>query len=180
MASTKNITHRYAAAWLEAARETDRMDQIRPEIGVMERSCRDSIPFVDLLLDKAVPAEAKQRILGELFEGKLQDISLNFLLLLASRRRERFLPEILDACRAILDEWDGIVNAEVTSAVALSGEQESNLKSRLEAHTGKRVRMKTSVDPDLIGGFIACVGDQVFDSSLATQLQQLRQKLVSK
>lgn len=180
MASTKDIAQRYAGAWLEAASEVGTLDTARGEIAAFERLCRDSGPFVDFITDKVIPGDVKQRILGELFEGKVQDITLNFLYLLASRRRARLLPEILEACRDILDEWDGVVNADVTSAVALSEGQESDLKSGLEAQTGKRVRMRTAVDRDLIGGFVVRVGDQVFDSSLATQLQRVRQALVRK
>lgn len=180
MASTKDIAQRYAGAWLEAASETGALEAVRGEITALEDLCRDSEPFVDFVTDKAIPGEVKQRILGELFDGRIRDITLNFLYLLVSRRRERFLPEILAACREILDDWDGVVNADVASAVALSAGQEGDLKSELEAYTGKRVRMKTSVNPDLIGGFVVRVGDQVFDSSLATQLQRVRQSLVRK
>lgn len=180
MASTTDIAHRYAGAWLEAAAERELLEPVRGEIAAFEQLCRDSEPFVDFITDKVIPGDVKQRILGELFEGRVQDITLNFLYLLASRRRERFLPEVLEACRTILDEWDGIVNADVASAVALSDGQESDLKSGLEARTGKRVRMRTTVDRDLIGGFVVRVGDQVFDSSLATQLQRVRQALVRK
>ena len=180
MASTKDIAHRYAGAWLEAAAERELLEPVRGEITALERLCRDSEPFVEFITDKVIPGDVKQRILGELFEGKVQDITLNFLYLLASRRRARLLPEILECCREILDEWDGVVNADVACAVALSDAQESELKSGLEAQTGKRVRMRTNVDPDLIGGFVVRVGDQVFDSSLATQLQRVRQTLVRK
>lgn len=178
MASMKDIAHRYAGAWLEAASEVGSLDTVRGEITAFEQLCRDSEPFVEFITDKVIPGDVKQRILGELFEGKVQDITLNFLYLLASRRRARLLPEILAACRDILDEWDGVVNADVTSAVALTDGQESDLKSGLEGYTGKSVRMKTAVNPDLIGGFVVRVGDQVFDSSLATQLQRVRQSLV--
>ncbi len=179
MASTKDIAQRYAGAWLEAAAERNTLDSARREITAFEQLCRDSEPFVDFITDKVIPGDVKQRILGEIFEGRVQDITLNFLYLLASRRRARYLPEILEACREILDDWDGVVNADVSSAVALSAGQEGDLKAGLEAYTGKSVRMKTSVNPDLIGGFVVRVGDQVFDSSLATQLQRVRQSLAS-
>lgn len=179
MASMKDIAHRYAGAWLEAAAERELLEPVRGEIAAFEQLCRDSEPFVEFITDKVIPADVKQRILGELFEGKVQDITLNFLYLLATRRRARLMPEILESCREILDEWDGIVNADVSSAVALTETQESGLRSSLEALTGKRVRMKTGVNPELIGGFVVRVGDQVFDSSLATQLQRVRQSLAS-
>ena len=164
---------------MEAAAERGTVDQARGEITAFEQLCRASAPFVEFITDKVIPGDVKQRILGELFEGRVQDITLNFLYLLASRKRVRLLAEILESCREILDEWDGIVNADVASAVALSSDQEGDLKSGLESYTGLSVRMKTTVNPDLIGGFVVRVGDQVFDSSLATQLQRVRQSLAS-
>ncbi|HCQ00610.1 MAG TPA: ATP synthase F1 subunit delta, partial [Candidatus Latescibacteria bacterium] len=95
-----------------------------------------------------------------------------------SKQREHLLAEILEACRMILDERDGIVNAEVTSAVALSSAQKDLLKTKLESYTGKHIRMQTRVNPDIIGGFAVRVGDLVFDSSLAVQLQQMRHALI--
>mgnify|MGYP001280064147 CR=1 FL=1 len=178
MASTKDIAQRYAGAWLDAAVEKDLLAAVRSEIKVLEDLYRNSEAFLEFLTDKSIPGEIKQRILGEIFETKVQGITLNFLFLLVSRSRERFLPEILESCRVILDEWDGVVNAYVSSAVALSSLQEGDLKTGLEAYTGKTVRMKTTVDADLIGGFVVRVGDQVFDSSLTTQLQRVRQSLV--
>lgn len=178
MASTKDIAQRYAGAWLEAATEKGVLGAVRSEITVLEELSRNSEPFLEFLADKLIPGEVKQRILGEIFETKVEGITLNLLFLLVSRNRERFLPEILEACRVILDEWDGVVNAYVSSAVALSSAQEGNLKTGLEAYTGKNVRMKTAVQSDLIGGFVVRVGDQVFDSSLTTQLQRVRQSLV--
>ena len=178
MASTKDIAYRYAVAWLEAAAEKESLKPVRSEITVLEDLCQNSEPFQDLLMDKLIPGEAKQRILGELFESKFQEISINLLFLLISRRRERFLPEVLEASREILDEWDGIVNAFVESAVVLSSVQESNLKTSLKTFTGKDIRMKTAVNANLIGGFVVRVDDQVFDSSLATQLERVRESLV--
>ncbi len=180
MASTKDIAHRYAGAWLEAAADRGTVDRARGEIAALENLCRESAPFVDFLTDKAIPGEVKHRILGELFEDKVQNITLNLLFLLVARQRERYLREILAACRVILDVWDGTVNADVASAVMLTETQEDDLKTRLESYTGKSVRMRTSVNPDLIGGFVVRVGDQVFDSSLAMQLQRVRQSLVGK
>ena len=178
MAKSTDISYRYANAWLDAADELDLLKQVREEIGDLQSLIHDSEELADFLKDRSIPRDAKQRILSEMFEEKLQGITHNFLLLLVSKQRERLLAEILEACRMILDERDGIVNVEVTSAVALSSAQKDLLKTKLESYTGKHIRMQTRVNPDIIGGFAVRVGDLVFDSSLAVQLQQMRHALI--
>ena len=178
MAKSADISYRYAHAWLGAADELNLLAQIRGEIGGLKSLLQDSEELADFLHDRSIPGEVKQRILSEIFKGKVQEITHNFLLLLVSKQRERLLKDILDACASILDERDGIVNAEVISAVMLSSAQENLLKTKLESYTGKHIRMKSRVDTDLIGGFSVRVGDLMFDSSLAVQLQNMRHALI--
>jgi len=178
MAKNTDISFRYANAWLDAADELDLLDKVRAEIDVLQSLIHDSEDLAEFLHDRIIPAAAKKRIISEIFEGKVQGITHNFLLLLVSKQRERLLAHILDSCRMILDERDGIVNAEITSALALSSAQEALLKTKLESYTGKQIRMQSRVSPDLIGGFAVRVGDMVFDSSLAVQLQQMRHALI--
>lgn len=178
MAKNTDISYRYAKAWLDAADELNLLNQVRGEISGLQSLIHDSAELADFLHDRSIPGDAKQRILSEIFEGKVQDVTHNFLLLLVSKKRERLLMDILEACRMILDERDGIINAEVTSAVALSSVQEDLLKTKLESYTGKHIRMQTRISPDMIGGFAVRVGDLVFDSSLAVQLQQMRHALI--
>jgi F-type H+-transporting ATPase subunit delta len=177
MAKRSDIPFRYAVALLDAAEERGVLPRVRVEIGGLRALIGASGDLSDFLQDRAIPPEAKQRILSQIFEGKVQEITLNFLLLVVSRQRERFLPDILAACQAILDEREGIVDADAVSAVGLTPAQEDLLKARLGSYTGKRIRMRTRVDPALIGGFIVRVGDTVFDSSLAMQLQRIRHGL---
>lgn len=178
MAKNTDISYRYANAWLDAADELDLLNQVRAEIDVLQSLIRDSEDLDDFLQDRIIPGDAKKRIISEIFEGKVQGITHNFLLLLVSKKRERLLADILESCRMILDERDGIINAEVTSAVALSSAQEALLKTKLESYTGKQIRMQSQVNPEMIGGFAVRVGDMVFDSSLAVQLQQMRHALI--
>ena len=79
MASTKDIAQRYAGAWLDAAVEKDLLAAVRSEIKVLEDLYRNSEAFLEFLTDKSIPGEIKQRILGEIFETKVQGITLNFL-----------------------------------------------------------------------------------------------------
>ena len=180
MAQSTDIPYRYANAWLDAADVSGVLPQVRQEIDGLKELIDTSEEFASFLQDRTLPPSLKQDLLNRLFQGKVQEITLNFLLLTASKKRERLLAEIMEACDALLDERDGIVNAEVTSAVALTADQTASLQSKLESYTGKQIRMGVSVDSTLLGGFVANAGDMVFDSSLRVHMQRVKQALVGR
>lgn len=178
MATISEIAYRYATALLGAAEERNILPRVRSEIEGLQRLITESTELVDFLVDRGLTPDIKQRILSDIFQDKLDTLTMNFIHLAISKRRERFLPDILTACRILLDERDGIATADITSAVILDSDQETLLKTRLENCIGKHIRMNTQVNPDLIGGFVVRVGDLVFDASLVMQLRHIRHALV--
>lgn len=180
MAKRTDISYRYATAWLEAAEERGVLARVREEIDGFEELIAESEDFASFLQNRSLPAQVKQSLLTRLFQGKIQEITLNFLFVLTAKKRERLFADILAVCHILLDARDGIVNAEVTGAVAMTDAQTTVLQTKLESYTGKRIRLSVSMEPDLIGGFFVRVGDVVFDSSLRSQLQRMRQALVGR
>jgi F-type H+-transporting ATPase subunit delta len=87
------------------------------------------------------------------------------------------LESIVRAYEALVDERLGRVKAEVTTAVALDGEQQEGLRQRLEQVAGKRVYLEVQQDPKIMGGLVAQIGSQVYDGSLKMQLARLRERL---
>lgn len=177
MATTSDLAYRYATALLDAAGERGVLPRVRIEAAGLLDIIGASPEFAGFLHDRSLAPDVKQRILSQIFEGKVDTITLNFLNVVVFKKRERFLADILTACQTLLDEREGIANAEVTSAVTLTADQEERLRGRLEGFTGKHIRMKAKVDPNLIGGFVVRVGDAVVDTTLATQLRRIRQEL---
>lgn len=100
------------------------------------------------------------------------------LVLLARSRKLNLLPDLAEAYRERLLAHQNIVRAEVTSAAPLSPEKTQALAESLSKVTGKKVELSTKVDRDLLGGLVAKIGSTVYDGSVKTQLQRLRQELV--
>jgi len=121
--------------------------------------------------------ESKQSILKELFGNQLDPLVLNFLFLLVMKQRERSTEDILLAFIQLVDEQAGKLVADVTSAIELTSEQQDALVEKLNGYSGKQVRLNMQVDSSIKGGFIAKLGDTVFDGSVATQLQRLKRQL---
>ena len=100
------------------------------------------------------------------------------LVLLAQDRKLNYLPDLAAAFRERLLAHQNIVRAEVTSAAPLSLEKTKALEDSLSKVTGKKVELSVSVDPELLGGVVAKIGSTVYDGSVKTQLQRMRQDLV--
>jgi len=98
--------------------------------------------------------------------------------MLAQSRKLNLLPDLEQAYRERLLAHQNIVRAEVTSAAPLSPDKTKALEESLAKVTGKKVELSVSVDPELLGGVVATIGSTVYDGSVRTQLQRMRQELV--
>jgi F-type H+-transporting ATPase subunit delta len=100
------------------------------------------------------------------------------VLLLLEAERLPYLPGIARELRALVDQKAGRIHAEVTSAVALQADHVSKIQSALERLSGKAVVLETRHDPDLLGGVVAKIGDVVYDGSVRTQLELMRERFL--
>jgi F-type H+-transporting ATPase subunit delta len=107
----------------------------------------------------------------------LRPESRRFVALLVERERLALVPEILAALQQLIEESRGVVRAEVITAVPLDERQTQEVARRLAVYSGKQVRIETSIDPDIIGGVIAQIGDERIDDSVRGRLQRLKQRL---
>ncbi len=103
---------------------------------------------------------------------------LNLLYLLMARRRLRLIDDIVSEYERLADAYQGLEHAEVTTAVPLDEEDKAKLSQRLSAVTGTEIVLTAKVDPSLIGGFVARIGDWVLDGSTKSKLDSLRKSLV--
>jgi len=173
------VTNRYARALLAAAEEREVLDRVADDGRGLQALVRGSGDFRSFLTDPLIHPGKKESVLRSIFEGKLHEVTLNFLRLLCEKRRERSLADILDHFLEVLDERRGVVTARVRSSSQMTQQQQDRLADRLSGHSGKQVRLEVEVDEDLKAGFVARLGDTVFDGSLAAQLDRLRRTLVA-
>lgn len=130
-----------------------------------------------LLESPMVHPRSKRDALTALFSDKIAPLTLNFLLLLVDRRRERVTEGILRQFVVYMEEREGVVTAEVRASQPLSQGQQEAMIQRLSSYLNRRVRLRIEVSPQIRAGFVARVGDVVFDGTVETQLRQLRARL---
>lgn len=168
---------RYAKALLDVLhpdRSAAGLDQLRSFAEVLSREAdaRAILQHPTLATDK------RKALLNKIGEALgLTDPVRNFLVLLMERDRLDLLEEVISTYERLLDDRQGVVRAQVTSALELDSKQQEAVAARLQTVTGKKVRMKVSVDPALIGGIIAQVGSTIYDGSIRQQLATFRSSL---
>ena len=171
------IAKPYAQALYDAAVEQDALDRIVGEANQIISLAQDSEDFEGFLTNPILSPQFKSEMFQQLLSETIHPLTLNFLLLLASKQRERFLVAILQAFLELVDLKAGRVVAQVTSAVPLSDAQQADLVQQLSDYSGAEVRLEVSEDSTIKGGIIVRLGDTVFDGSVATQLQRLKSLL---
>jgi F-type H+-transporting ATPase subunit delta len=171
------IAKPYAQALYDAAAEQDALDRIVGDANQVVDLVQESEDFEQFLTNPILSPQFKSEMFQQLLSEAVHPLTLNFLLLLASKQRERFLVAILQAFLKLVDLKAGRVVAQVTSAVPLSDAQQNSLVKQLSDYSGAEVRLDLSEDTAIKGGIIVRLGDTVFDGSVATQLQRLRSLL---
>ena len=167
----------YARALYEAALEQGILAPIVADIDKLRELIEQSEELTQLIHSPVLSPQFKSETFQQLFTDAMQPLTINFFKLLASKQRERYLTAIMDVFSVIVDEAAGRLVAKVTTAVPITLEQEERLTTQLSAYSGKQVRLETTTDAQIQGGFIVQLDDTVFDASVATQLQRLKQQL---
>ena len=171
------VVRRYAVTLLEAADETGATAAVQRDVERLLETVRQSGELAEFLANPLADGQAQANALRELFSGKVEVLTLNFLRLMAVRGRASVIDAALGNFLDQVAEREGIISAEVRSAVALSEEQCQRLRERLEHRSGRTVRLDVQVDASLRGGAIVRVGDTVFDGSVNTYLERLQARL---
>ena len=167
----------YARALYDAALEQNALADIVADIDKLRALIEASEEFAQLISSPILPPQFKSETFEQIFADAIDPLTINFLKLVALKQRERYLTAIMDVFSAIVDEAAGRLIAKVTTAVALTPGQEEQLTQYLGVYSGKQVRLDTTIDVQIQGGFIVQLDDTVFDASVASQLQRLRQQL---
>jgi len=173
------VARRYARAIISLAEERKQLETIAADFDRLRSLMKSSKDLELFVLNPTIGKSKKKIVFTELFSSLVDQLTMQFLLLLVTKGREAVLLEIIDEYGAMVDEKMGIVRAEVQSVVELNKTQSSNLTKQLEGYTGKKVEVTYSLDSSLQGGFLAKLGDTVIDASVRRQLEMLGEKFMS-
>ncbi|MBP6965011.1 MAG: ATP synthase F1 subunit delta [Armatimonadetes bacterium] len=175
------LARRYAGALFGVAKSADGIDvidNVESDLGLIGHSLQTMPRLAEALNHPLIPPARKKAIVSEVFGGRVQDVTLRFLLLVVEKRREAVLPDVEQEYVRLANEHRGLVSVSVTSAVPLEEDQIAALKAGLDGFTGKQTELVVRVDPDIIGGVAVRIGDTVVDGSVRGYLASLREKML--
>ena len=168
---------RYAQAVFELAAEASQLDEWLDDLTYLAGAL-ESDRFGELLDSPQASEQQKAGMIRAALGDRVGPLALNLVSILALRSVTYLLPEIADRYERLLDAHRGMERAEVVSAVPLDDGQRARIEEMLRGIVGKEIRMSSRVDPEIVGGFVARVGDRVIDGSAAGRLRRLRRELV--
>ncbi len=170
---------RYAEAIFDLAREEDKLDEWLASLNRLVEIATDETAS-RFFNSPNVPDADKNAAMRALISGEGEEQVLNLARLLIHRRRFDALPLIASIYQDMMLEASGVAVADVTTAIDLSDEEMQRVAAGLQHLVGRQVEVRPKVDPDIIGGFVARVGDQLVDGSVRSQLRNLRAALTQR
>ena len=171
----------YAEALLNAAEKSGQADEVYQELRALVVDVFRRDPQLEAFLSsRAVSRAHKDEVLQKAFDGRAADVFSNFLHVLNAHDRLDTLRAVALAYRELYEQRAGRLRVQVRSAVPLQDDQQDRLRNELREAFQKEPVLETRVDPDLLGGMIIQVGDRLYDSSIRTRLDQIRNQLIER
>jgi len=172
------MARRYAAALADVVIAQGEAREVQEELNGWAQMLEDNSGLLEVFRNPTIPYEQKRNVLNTLIaRTRVRPTTANFLQVLLQNHRLSELKEINQRFASQLDERSGVVSAQVTTARAVPESTKETLRTRLGTLTGKKVRLQFAVDEELIGGIVTRIGSTVYDGSVRTQLQQIKQKM---
>lgn len=167
----------YASAFYAVAEAEDAVAAVEDELHAVARALESNDQLRNTLTDQAVPAELRQGIVEDLLGSRANPVTTSLVSFVVGAGRGRELPAIVDAFIAKAADSRAEAVAEVRSAVPLDEDQKARLAEALGKETGKKISVKVTVDPSVLGGIVAQIGDTVIDGSVRRRLDQLKESV---
>jgi F-type H+-transporting ATPase subunit delta len=171
---TDDRTHAYAEALLAVARSEGNLAEVEDELFRFARLLEGNDDLRTTLTDAHLPSSRRQQIVEDLLGGVANPVTTALVSMVVGTGRSRDLTAIIDELVKLSAAEGDKELAEVRSAVELTDDQKQRLVAALESKTGKKIELKVIIDPTVLGGLVAQVGDTVIDGSIKTRLQQLK------
>jgi F-type H+-transporting ATPase subunit delta len=167
----------YARSLFEAALDADKLDVVREQLGEFADALDGDSRLQVFFFSPYFSTNEKKEGLHRAVEGA-DDLFVNFLELLLENHR---MPVIFRVRRGYERLWEAhnrLLPVEVTSAVELDEQTVRSIGDRIAEQTGRKVELSSTVEPDILGGIVVRVGNQVLDASIRTRLDSLRKQVV--
>lgn len=167
---------RYAQSLFDLAQEGGISDSVYGDMLLVMQVCRENHELRSILKNPVIKAGSKKAIVDELFQDKVEKLTVAFLELLIAKRRDILLYEIAERYTEIYKEFNNIKTALLTTAVELESNELSLIINKIESELNTKVDLHTKVNPKLIGGFCLSIDGMQYDASFMNQFTKLKKE----
>jgi len=174
-----SISVRYSRAFYDVSEERGLLDSLKNDIELIANVCSRSTEFMKLLENPVIRTSQKIHIVSLIFNGKLNELTLDFLKLVFQNKREIFIPRICRNILSLIKEAIGIKTVMLTTAAEIDEASLNSIAQILEQELGGKVEISARINPSIIGGMILRIDDKQYDASIAAQLRKIKKELLS-
>ena len=179
--TVEKLARVYAKAALDAAEVKGTAENMVEELSELATAVLDRFPQLETLLStELISPDEKQKILERTFSGRMTESSLGLLQVLARHDRLVILREVIQSVQSLWEQRSGRVRVEVQFAVEPDPSLQQEVVTALKALLQADPILTTTLNPDLVAGFVVRVGDMVYDGSARTSLERARQTMVAR
>ena len=172
----EEIAEVYARSLFEVAREQDKLDVVRDQVGQFADALAESRELAVFFFSPYFSTEEKKQGLDKALDGA-EDIVRNFLAVLIENHRMPALFRIRREYDRLWQEVNQLLPVQITSAVELDEAVTSRIGEEIGRQTGRKVQLSSTVDPDVLGGIVLRVGNSILDASIRSRLERLRKQV---
>jgi len=172
------IGRRYAEAIFDIAKKQNTVDRTLEDVREIARLFSHR-KLLYLLNEPKIPMQRKETAIRQALASKVLPTSLNLTLLVVQRELVEAMPNLARELEQLVLNYKNQAVAQVTTAMPMDQQEQNEVRQALEKRTGKTILMQTKVSPDILGGVVARVGDQVIDASVRHRLAALRRQLLN-
>ena len=166
---------RYANATYVAASKGSMLDSVENELNGIKLTATKSAAFREFLDNPLISRDNKEKMVADMFTGKVSNVTLNLMMTLAGNARLSEAPKIADTYSKLMKAKRGEVEATITSADPLTKAQISAIEAAMKTQVGanKSVILSAQVDPTILGGLQVQIGDQFLDLSVGSKIDSI-------
>ncbi len=172
--SEYRIASRYAKSLLDLAVEKGQLEEVNNDMLMFSNLVKENRDLLLMLKSPIITHDKKLAVLNQIFEGKVNDLTLAIFQILTKKHREMYLDQIAVEFHHQYNSNQGIEEATVTTTFELDAKTKAEFESIVTQISGKKVELTQVIDEDLIGGFILKIGDRQIDDSVSSKLKALK------
>jgi F-type H+-transporting ATPase subunit delta len=174
------LAARYAKSLIDLANERNQLEKVYQDMLYLQSLCKQSRDFLALMRSPVVKADKKVAIVLAVTKGKISELTDAFNKLMINKGREAYLPEISAAFVEQYNKQKGIHTVKLTTATPVTEEVKKQIVSQVQKQTNmNNIDLKTTVDEEIIGGFVLQIGDQLVDASIAYDLNKIKAQFMN-